>query len=132
VNSRVPHRRSKKKELEELIERLRKVEEELAALRHFRRTRQTENHERHLHGERSNVKQQIRKIEGAEIEKPARKNQAEANRNRSEKNKRNWRYVNSIAYNYKIPPKKVRSELKKKKKGLQSDIDDVIWRNPSP
>ena len=57
-----------------------------------------------------------------------------ANRNRSSKNKRNWNYVKSIKENYfpDKPLKEIRTSLKKHRKGLETDIPDVAWRNPSP
>lgn len=125
------NRRNKRK-IGELRQTLAKIDQELSSLRRFRRTPQTEKHERHLQGERSYVKQQIRKLESVVVGRPKKRTAEEANRSRSIKNKRNWQFVSSISINYGIPKKKVRAEYKKKKKGLESDIDDVIWRNPSP
>lgn len=124
-------KRRNRRKIAELMQTLNKIDQELSALRQFRRTPQMEKLERNLQGERSYVKQQIRKLESEVVEK-RRRTAAEANRNRSEKNKRNWRFIKAISVNYGIPPKKVRAELKKRKKGLESDIDDVVWRNPSP
>ena len=56
------------------------------------------------------------------------------NKNRSSKNKRVWNYVKSIQRNYypNKSLKEIRSLLKKHRQGLETDIPDVAWRNPSP
>ena len=60
--------------------------------------------------------------------------QTQANKNRSSKNKRIWNYVKAIQANYypNKSLKEIRSFLKKHRKGLETDISDVAWRNPSP
>jgi len=114
--------------------RIESIEREIQALSAFRKTPQLQKFLRQLQGERSHVQQQIEQktktLEQAKADHEAKL--AKAQHNRSEKNKRNWRYAKAIADNYGIPVRKVRTELKKRKKGLDSDIDDVIWRNPSP
>jgi hypothetical protein len=128
-------KRRNQKKIEALKQDLIRIEHELTILKQFRRTPQIERLERHLHGERSYVKQQIRKLEqgderAEELERAEKLKRAQDNR--SEKNRRNWRYWKAISMNFNIPIRKVRSENKKRRKGLKSDIDDVIWRNPSP
>jgi hypothetical protein len=109
------------------------IEKELQALSTFRKTPQLQKFIRQLHGERSFIKRQIDQASGIVHRRGATPEQlARAQHNRSEKNRRNWRYAKAISDTYGIPVRKVRSELKKRKEGLESDIKDVMWRNPSP
>ena len=82
------------------------------------------------------IKEIIRKLtltkQDKEHQRKHRKSQA--NKNRSSKNKRVWNYVKSIQQNY-FPDKslkEIRSALKNHRRGLETDIPDVAWRNPSP
>lgn len=48
--------------------------------------------------------------------------------------KREWRYFEAIQENY-LPDrskKEIRSLFSKRRKGMEVDVDDVVWRNPSP
>jgi hypothetical protein len=109
------------------------IEKELQTLSTFRKTPQLEKFVRQLHGERSFIKRQIDQASGIVHRRGATPEQlARAQHNRSEKNKRNWRYAKAISDTYGIPVRKVRSELKRRKEGLESEIKDVQWRNPSP
>jgi len=57
-----------------------------------------------------------------------------ANKNRSSKNRRTWNYVKAIRDHYfpEKPLKEIRTSLKNHRQGLETDIPDVAWRNPSP
>lgn len=124
------------KKIRSLRDALKNIKKELKALDQFRPTKQLEKFRRRLAGEYSFVKRQIELIERAEKESIRTKKERleKANRNRSEKNKRTWRYVKSIQQNYAPDKslKEIRSLLKKRKKGMEVDIPDVVWRNPSP
>jgi hypothetical protein len=56
-----------------------------------------------------------------------------ANTNRSAKMKRTWNYVKQIHENFpNYSIKEIRSQLKQRTQGTQTDIPDAIWQNPSP
>jgi hypothetical protein len=128
----------KNKSLKTLTTALADIEKEIQVLQTFRMTQQQQRFLRQLFGERSYIKQQIAKLTAppAAPVLPGERQQrsAEANRNRSEKNKRSWRYFEAISENYdlSLSKKQIRSEFTKRRRGLQSDIPDLIWRNPSP
>jgi hypothetical protein len=114
--------------------RVEEVEREIQALSTFRPTPELKKFLRQLQGERSFLLKQKQETTKTLQQKEAERAQrlAKAQHNRSEKNKRNWRYAKAMSKTWGYPVKKVRSELKKRKKGLASEIDDVKWRNPSP
>ncbi|OLD30275.1 MAG: hypothetical protein AUI62_01695 [Thaumarchaeota archaeon 13_1_40CM_2_39_7] len=97
-----------------LEDRLKDIERELEALKIFRITPQLNKFNRNLMGERSFI--------------------LTANRNRSEKMKRTWRYLKAIQKNYpvKLSLRELRTALRKHRQGLVTDVPDVAWRNPSP
>lgn len=112
------------------------IKEELSKLESFRDTPLLRKFKRQLQGELSNIKEEFNKLtetrEQKEEQKQNRRNKA--NRNRSVKNKRVWKYVKSIKENY-FPDKslkEIRTSLKNHRKGLETDIPDVVWKNPSP
>jgi len=112
------------------------INEELEKLESFRDTILLRKFKRQLLGELSTLRNQIKITtetrEQREEQKQKRRNKA--NRNRSVKNKRVWKYVKSIKENY-FPDKslkEIRTSLKNHRKGLETDIPDVVWRNPSP
>ena len=52
---------------------------------------------------------------------------------RSSKLSRYWRYVKLIRDNFpNLKVKEIRSQLKKRQQGEESDIPDAVWQNPSP
>lgn len=118
-----------------LRDRLQEIEDELRRLEDFRTTKPLQQFKRQLLGELSYVNRQI------QLQKPQkltardkRRIQTEANRNRSEKMKRAWRYFEALQENY-YPYKslkEIRSSFKKHREGLGSDISEIAWRNPSP
>lgn len=112
------------------------IKTEINNLLGFRDTPFTRRFRRQLEGEKSvilsNISKLTRSKESMEQEQVQRL--TKANRNRSSKNKRNWNYVKSIQEHYRpdLSTKEIRSLLKKHRQGLETDISDVAWRNPSP
>ncbi len=122
--------------LDNLRKELESILGELNGLINFRDTPQLQKFKRQLQGEVSNIKQEIKKLTETQQEKQQRHDVLidTANRTRSAKNKRTWNYIKSIQKNY-FPDKslaEIRSSLKKHIQGLETDIPDVAWRNPSP
>lgn len=122
------------------IDRLRKeltsIKQEIKNLVPFRETSALKKFKRQLEGEKSHILSEIKKstLTKAEKEKQLQQKRTIANRNRSTKNKRVWNYVKSIQKNYRpdLSLKQIRAMLKKHRQGLENDIPDVAWRNPSP
>lgn len=55
-----------------------------------------------------------------------------ANKICSTKLKRYWRYVKLIRDNFpNLETNQIRTQLKRRQQGLNSNIPDVIWQNPS-
>ena len=55
-----------------------------------------------------------------------------ANKNRSVKLKRYWRYIKLIRDNFpNLETNQIRTQLKKRQQGMESNIPDAIWQNPS-
>ena len=122
--------------LDNLRKELESILGELNGLVNFRNTPQLEKFKRQLQGEASNIKQEIKQLTETLQEKQQRHEDLvdNANRIRSAKNKRTWNYIKSIQKNY-FPNKslaEIRSSLKKHRQGLETDIPDVAWKNPSP
>lgn len=113
-----------------------KVSSEIKRLQEFRQTPVLKKFLRQLIGERSILQSKIRKrnqsIKSKEVEKQKRR--TDANKNRSQKMRRSWNYFRAIKKNYNTGKsvKEIRSDFSKLRKGLETDIQDVIWRNPSP
>ena len=122
------------------IDRLRKelssIKAEIENLVAFRETSALKKFKRQLEGEKSHILSEIKTVTltKKQKEKQLQQKRTVANRNRSVKNKRVWNYVKSIQRNYRsdLSLKQIRSSLKKHRQGLQNDISDVAWRNPSP
>lgn len=122
------------------IDRLRKelssIKAEIENLVAFRETSALKKFKRQLEGEKSHILSEIKTVTltKKQKEKQLQQKRTVANRNRSVKNKRVWNYVKSIQQNYRpdLSLKQIRSSLKKHRQGLQNDISDVAWRNPSP
>ena len=124
------------KKIDKLRKEILAIESEIKNLLNFRDTSTLRKFKRQLQGEKSNILDQIKKLTETVQEKTARQVKIiqNANKNRSAKNKRNWNYVKSVRDNY-FPEKslkEIRSSLKKHRHGLETDIPDVAWRNPSP
>ncbi|MDE1726094.1 MAG: hypothetical protein KGH89_02365 [Thaumarchaeota archaeon] len=122
--------------LETLRKHLEAIKKEIEKLSDFRDTTFTRRFRRQLEGEKSVILSNISKITRSKesINQERLQRVSKANRNRSSKNKRNWNYVKSIQQNYRpnLTTKEIRSLLKKHRQGLETDIPDVAWRNPSP
>ena len=105
-------------------------------LESFRDTILLRKFKRQLQGELSTIRNQIKITtetrEQKEEQKQKKRNKA--NRNRSVKNKRNWNFMKSIQRNYfpDKPLKEIRTSWKKHRQGLENDISDIAWKNPSP
>lgn len=127
---------NRKKKLESLQDRLQSIRRELEDLKAFRDTPQRRKFEGQLIGEQSFVKNEIRKIQSTnEARERARQVRIIlSNKNRSSKMKTSWRYFRAIQENY-FPDrslKEIRSLFSRRRRGLETDIPDVAWRNPSP
>lgn len=124
------------KKIERFQKALESIKKEIELTQTFRQTKQTREFLRHLFAENSYFTNQIKKLhlssESKQKEKKQRKQRA--NLNRSTKMSRSWRFFKAIQENY-LPDKstkEIRSHFSKFKKGLETDISEVIWRNPSP
>jgi hypothetical protein len=122
--------------LDSLRKRLSEIEKELEAIKGFRLTPSLKKFQRALFGEQSFVKSKLEKLsQTEEIKKRtvAEKNSL-ANKNRSSKMKRTWRYLKAIQQNYfpNLSLRELRTALRKHRQGLETDVPDVAWRNPSP
>ena len=122
--------------LQSLKDQLTNIERELDGLKNFRLTTALKRFKRQLEGEASVIRAKIAKLEETEDERKERRKQRLeiANRNRSSKNKRVWNYVKSIKENYhpELTLKEIRSQLKRHRQGLETEVSEVAWRNPSP
>ena len=106
---------------------------EIEKLESFRQTKQVKQFLRHLFGEQSFLRQKLEKLQKKKTISPEER-QKTANVNRSQKMKRTWNYFRAIQKNYDTGKslRELRSEFSKVKRGLESDVSDIIWRNPSP
>ncbi len=122
--------------LDILQRQLDRIKTEIKALSGFRDIPSVRKLRRQLEGESSVVKAKIAKITESSEKKEMLQSEAAkiANKNRSEKMKRTWRYLKAIKKNYPVDlsTKELRTALKKHRQGLETDIPDVAWRNPSP
>ena len=121
---------------EKLEEDLLKIQQELLGLDNFRDTSFLRRFQRQLEGEKSELKAKIVKLTQTNEQKTVERQQRieKANQNRSSKMIRNWTYLKAVQKNY-FPDKsltEIRSLLKKHRQGLETDIPDIAWRNPSP
>jgi|GEM_PF-1597961 len=124
------------KKLSKWFKQLDAVKKEIESASLFRPTKKTREFLRSLFAESSYITNQIKKLQLSSESKQEEKKQRrqKANLNRSTKMSRSWRFFKSIQENY-LPDKstkEIRSQFSKFKKGLETDISDVIWRNPSP
>lgn len=124
------------KKIEKLKEQLAKNLIEIKQLGTFRKVKLVNELVRNLFAEQSNLKHEIKKLGATQEQKQILRQERNtlANKNRSEKMKRSWRYFQTIKENYPVDMsiKEIRSAFSRLKRGLESDISDVIWRNPSP
>jgi len=122
--------------LDKLRKQLEAVKGEIKRLSDFRDTQLRRKFERQLEGEKSVILYRISKITATKEEKEELRSYRWeiANKNRSEKMKRTWRFLKAIEKNYpvKLSLRELRTALRKHRKGLETDVPDVAWRNPSP
>lgn len=124
------------KKIERLLKALEPIKKEIEQTQTFRQTKQTREFLRNLFAEHSYILNKIKKLQLSSESKQKEKKQRlqKANLNRSTKMSRTWRFFKVIQENY-LPnksTKEIRSQFSKFKKGLETDISEVIWRNPSP
>ncbi len=121
---------------DKLAEQLEAVKTEIARLEGFRDTPFARKFRRQLEGEKSVILARLKKITATQEEKETEtiRIRNHANRMRSEKMKRTWRYLKSIQQNYHPEKslKELRTALRKHRQGLENDVSDVAWRNASP
>ena len=123
-------------DLDKLQKQLGAVKTEIERLSDFRNTPQLRRFIRQLHGEKSFLNAEISKLTASKESKEQEHQQRiqKANQNRSSKMKRNWNYYKDIQKTYY--PEKTLKEIRRlhklHRKGLETDISDVAWKNPSP
>lgn len=122
--------------LDKLKKDIESIANEISKLSEFRDTPFVRKFRRQLEGEKSTLLQKIRNLTITKTEKKELQSAKTllANKNRSTKMKRTWRYLKSIKENYPVDLslKDLRTALRKHRQGLGTDIPDVAWRNPSP
>ncbi|MGI0102496.1 MAG: hypothetical protein ACREA7_07880 [Nitrosotalea sp.] len=122
--------------LERLRKQLDSIKTEIDKLSGFRDTSFVRKFRRQLEGENSVIREQIKRLTQTREQKETLQSITEkiANRNRSEKMKRTWRYLKAIKKNYPIDIslRELRTAYKKHRQGLETDISNVVWSNPSP
>lgn len=124
------------KKLDKLTQELDSNIQEIQKLESFRDTKQVKHLLRQLFAEQGFLRREITKLQATQEtkEKLRQERREKANRNRSKKMKRTYRYFRTILENYPLDMslKELRTSYTSHKKGLETDISDVIWRNPSP
>lgn len=124
------------KNIDKLRKQLESIKDEIDKLSGFRDTPFVRRFRRQLEGENSVIRERIKQLSQTKEQKETLRSVAEkiANRNRSEKMKRTWRYLRAIKENYPVDlsTKELRTALRKHRQGLETDVPDVAWRNPSP
>lgn len=124
------------RKIDDLRKQLQSIENEIKEILSFRDTVFLRKFRRQLEGEKSFIREQIAKL--GRSKELAKKEHLErigkANRNRSTKMKRNWNYYRDIQKNY-YPDKslkEIRRLHKMHRQGLETDVPDLVWKNPSP
>jgi hypothetical protein len=133
-----PRPSSKKRKKSTLERRISEIRKELAALKRFRRTRQRDLFIRRLAGEQRLVERQLSRLPtsthsmkgGAMAERSASK---VANEARAGKMKKYHNYLRQIRNNYPdLTYAQLRRQFSERKRGIKTEVPDVVWRNPSP
>ena len=124
------------KKLQKLQNQWNAIKKEIESLKGFRQTKHTRQLLRQLFSENSRVTNAIRILQLSSESKQKEREQRKqrANQNRRAKMLRAWRYFKTIQEKY-LPDKSVkyiRSQFSKFKRGLETDISEIIWSNPSP
>lgn len=124
------------KKLQKFLDELGVVAKDIKLAKTLRPTKYTRELLRQLFAESSQITNKIKNLqlstESRQKKREIRKQRA--NQNRRAKMSRAWRFFKSVQKNY-LPDKStkyIRSQFSKFKRGLETDISDVIWRNPSP
>ncbi|MGI0005396.1 MAG: hypothetical protein ACREAO_10130 [Nitrososphaera sp.] len=133
-----------KKRKSALERRIREIRKELAALKRFRRTKQRDLFIRRLAGEQRLFERQLSKLPSLSgysvkgqrpTERPLSKSTAlkAANESRAGKMRKYHNYLRQIRDNYPdLTYAQLRRQFSERKRGIKTDVPDVIWRNPSP
>jgi len=102
-----------------------KLDQLLRTLQGLPRLREVQALKKRLQLEKKKIQKPIKPI----ITKP----KVNANRNRSVKLSRYWRYVKLIRDNFpNLSVKEIRTQLTQKTQGKETKIPDAVWQNPSP
>lgn len=102
-----------------------KLDKLLRTLQGLPRLREVQALKKRLEQEKKKIQKPIKPI----IAKP----RVNANRNRSAKLKRYWRYVKKIRDNFPNQTvQEIRTQLTQRKQGKKTKIPDAVWQNPSP
>ena len=81
---------------------------------------------------RQRLEKELERISKPVEEMPEQIIETSSNVKRSSKLSRYWRYVKLVRDNFpNLKVKEIRSQLKKRQQGQESDIPDAIWQNPS-
>lgn len=119
-----------------LMNQLEAIKTDIEKLSGFRDTHFVRKFRRQLEGEKSVILEKISKLTRSResVEQKHLERLDKANQNRSSKMKRNWNYYKDIQKNYYGDKslKEIRRLHKLHRHGLETDISDVAWRNPSP
>jgi regulator of replication initiation timing len=120
-----------------LEQRVKEIQKELSALKKFRKTKQRDQFVRQLVGEQSYLKRQLSRLASLPKRVTKREKQrrlSRANKQRRIKMKRSYDYFRAIQKNYypDMSLRQIRSLFKKHREGLETDVSDIAWRNPSP
>lgn len=110
--------------------------QEIEKLNSFRSDKFVNQLKRKLFEEQSNLRHQMKKLQETIKEKLASKQEQKikANQNRSTKMSRSWNYFRAIQKNWfpNMSTKEIRSAFTKFKKGIETEIKEPTWYNPSP
>ena len=122
--------------IDTLERQLEEVKTEIERLSGFRDTPFLKRFRRQLEGEKSFLTAEIIRLTATteSRQQEHQKRLEKANQNRSSKMKRNWNYYRDIQKNY-YPDKslkEIRRLHKLHRQGLETDISDIAWVNPSP
>jgi len=102
-----------------------KLDQLLRTLKDLPRLREVQALKKRLQQEKKKIEKPIQPI----TPKP----KINANRNRSIKLQRYWRYVKLIRDNFpNLSVKEIRQQLTRRQQGQPSKIPDAVWQNPSP
>ena len=101
-----------------------KLDQLLRTLQGLPRLREVRDLQKRLQKEKQRIEKPFKPI----VTKP----KISANRNRSVKLSRYWRYVKLIRDNFpNLSVKEIRQQLTQRKQGAQTKIPDAVWQNPS-